>query len=178
MDDCQRNMRYSRPKAVIFVGSVLAAMVIGISVITTRLGPEVRVNDDLLSISQGRAPSAIIDKFDAVCFDAGAGRFDLINAARSNGMNIDASLKACGIDQTCCGANSDLAGYIGLVRGNAVMCVEVNRFEYHLEGDEPFCAKPSQLRVSQHTHTTRFNPPRRAYFTIVGRKYFQVGRKQ
>jgi hypothetical protein len=129
-------------------------------------------------MSQGRAPSAIFDKFDAVCFDGGSGRFDLTVAARQIGLNIEPSLNACGIDRTCCDFRSDVAGFIGLVRGTEVMCVEIDHFSYLLDGDKPFCAKPSQLQVSQQTYATRFNPPGRSYFTTVGRKYFQIGQQR
>lgn len=159
---------------IVVVLVAVVAVSVGMSVF--RAVPEL-VHDDLQAISQGHAPFAILNKVDAVCFDNGKGRADFDEAALRSGLNFQSSLNACGIDRSCCNLGSDLAGLVGLVRGNEIMCVEVKYFTYLLDGGQPICAKPSQLKVSYQTYTTRFNPPGRPWFSTVGRKYFQIGQQ-
>lgn len=157
--------------------AVVAAMAAAAAGLFLYQDDEQRLRDDLKRLSQGRAPSGILTEYDAVCFDNGGARADLDEAALRSGLNFQPSINACGIDRSCCNLRSDLGGLAGLVRGDEIKCVEVNRFTYLLDGEQPFCTAPAQLTVVERTFTTRFNPPGRPWFSTIGRPYFQIGRR-
>ena len=116
---------------------------------------------------------------DWLCFnDAnGAERVDFSRAAKRVGLDIEASLNACGVEQSCCEMDlydSNRLGTIGLVRGNKVSCVPMKRLIYLLEGTSEACIRPDRLKISKEKFKERVHLPGRIWVGDVGTQYYKI----
>src|SRR5262249_1488097 len=168
-------------KVFVVVGGVIAALCLG-AVIAIRAfadSVEDKILNDLQENSEGRPSQNYIRTFDLICFTQHS---DLVkqNFLREDerlGANFSESLKACGIDRSCCNLSSDTE-IVGLIKNGQIRCVEASKFDYWLENNSPRCMAPDRIRVQHLSQETgarmsappKFTPGRPAYLITERRE--------
>lgn len=171
----------TRLKGFVVVGGVIAALCLG-AVIAIRAfadSVEDKILNDLQENSEGRPSQNYIRTFDLICFTQHS---DLVkqNFLREDerlGANFSESLKACGIDRSCCNLSSDTE-IVGLIKNGQIRCVEASKFDYWLENNSPRCMAPDRIRVQHLSQETgarmsappKFTPGRPAYLITERRE--------
>jgi hypothetical protein len=172
-----RKLRY----AVIFmivVGLLLGA---AYNIWGRRKGPEARLQADIDELSKDGHPGEFIKQFDLICFNFSNNNVveEFNRESLRLGQNFSSSLKSCGVERTCCNLRSDAGGFVGLVRGEEIECLEVNKFTFWPAGDRPICAKPSELSIEHRPYTGPEHPAGRPWISRPGSpSYTIVERKQ
>lgn len=126
-------------------------------------------------IAQTDMPSRF-SEYSLICFNSNNGteRADFSKAAKVAGGDVDQSLKTCGVRNTCCEVESDVAGVIGLVRDRELECVPIKRFIYLIEGARELCVKPSRLKVTRDTFKSAFHSRGRPWIASSGDTYYKI----
>ena len=136
---------------------------------------------ELDRLSRGEGPGEFFARFDYVCFDytGGVPKEEFTGAAAKKNIPITVSWAACGVDRSCCDLNSEQIGVVGLVKGNAIRCVELRKLNSSFLAEPPraICAKPSELVVNRQTFTVRKQIPYRSWFSIPGQTYYNIAEK-
>jgi hypothetical protein len=104
-------------------------------------------------------------------------RREFLSESKRLGDAFTQSLEGCGIENSCCGADSHFSGAIGLVKSGKIRCVEVDSFDFYLKLDRPFCAKPERLMVSSKIAVPGEQPSGRQWVARAGRTSFEVWEK-
>jgi hypothetical protein len=138
-----------------------------------------RIESDFDKLAQTGKVGTGLSQVDWLCFNDGNGteRADFSRAAKRVGLDIEASLKACGVDQSCClmdTYDSNRSGTIGLVRGNKVSCVSTFGLIYLLEGASAACIRHDRLKVSKERFKERVHLLGRPWVGDVGMQYYKI----
>jgi hypothetical protein len=172
-----RKLRYAAIFMIV-VGLLLGA---AYNIWGGRKSPEARLLADIDALSRDGRPGEFIEQFDFVCFNFGNNSVveEFSRESLRLGQNFSPSLKSCGIERTCCNLRSEAGGFVGLVRGEEIECLEVNKFEFWPAGDRPICAKPSELSIEHRPYTGPEHPAGRPWISRPGSpSYTIVERKQ
>jgi hypothetical protein len=142
-----------------------------------------KLRRDLELMVSGRDASAtkVIGRADWICFNQTNHqlfyRQEFLAESKRLGDAFTESLQECGIENSCCGFDSDFGGAIGLVERGRIRCVEIESFDFYLKSNRPFCVKPERLAVSTKLVIPGERPLGRQWAATPGRTSFEVGEK-
>jgi hypothetical protein len=171
-----RGMRYGAIFMIV-VGLLLGA---AYNIWGSRKSPEARLLADIDDLSKDGHVGEFIKQFDFICFNFSNNNVveEFSREALRIGQNFSSSLKSCGIERTCCNLNSDAGGFVGLVRGEEIECLAVNKFEFWPAGDRPICAKPSELSIEHRPYTGPEHPAGRPWISRPSSPSYTIGERK